>query len=265
MKKRGFTLIELLVVISIIALLMAIMMPALSKARESAKSVVCRSRLKQLELAHSLYVQDRGSFMSFKIDAIFITTLAPYLDEIDEVRFCPTANKVLYDKDWLNPSADEMYRHGSTRSAWRWGASTTGMASDRTAREGSFGMNTYMFNTEGGTPGREGGYEKANFLVTPFPSSWWRRPENVPNAYEVPLFADSVYVTIAPQNNNPIPSEVKVGENNIGIGRVCMDRHNMAVNVVFADGHSEPVKLSDLWSLQWHRTWNKKYDVQVGR
>jgi prepilin-type N-terminal cleavage/methylation domain-containing protein/prepilin-type processing-associated H-X9-DG protein len=265
MKKKAFTLIELLVVISIIAILMAIMMPALSRAREGAKSVVCRSRLKQLELAHSLYVQDNDSLMSFWIDRIFITTLAPYLSDIDEVRFCPVANKVLYDTDWLDPSADYKYRHGSTKSAWRWGASETGFLADRRPQEGSFGMNTFMFSPQGGTPGREGGYEKAHMFTTPFPSSWWQRQENISPANEVPIFADCVYVTVTPQNNNPVPSEVEIGENNIGIGRVCMDRHNMAVNVVFADGHSRPVKLSDLWSLQWHRTWNKKYDVEVGR
>ncbi len=54
-KKTGFTLIELLVVISIIAVLMAIMMPALGKARESAKTTICQSNNRQIAQAVSMY------------------------------------------------------------------------------------------------------------------------------------------------------------------------------------------------------------------
>ena len=56
--EEGFTLVELLVVISIIALLMSILMPALSRAKEQAKGVICKSRLKDIGLAFSLYGGD---------------------------------------------------------------------------------------------------------------------------------------------------------------------------------------------------------------
>jgi prepilin-type N-terminal cleavage/methylation domain-containing protein len=55
---RGFTLIELLVVVSIIALLVSILLPALSKAREQARRVMCSTRLKQLHLGLSYYAHD---------------------------------------------------------------------------------------------------------------------------------------------------------------------------------------------------------------
>ena len=57
--KVGFTLIELLVVVSIIALLVSILMPALGQAREQAKYVVCRANLHQFGLALHQYASDQ--------------------------------------------------------------------------------------------------------------------------------------------------------------------------------------------------------------
>jgi len=86
--RRGFTLIELLVVVSILALLISVLVPALSSARRQAKMVRCLANFKGLETAHWAYmVSNNGSFINVGLahggahadeEAAWIKTLQQY-------------------------------------------------------------------------------------------------------------------------------------------------------------------------------------------
>ncbi|MCX7826635.1 MAG: DUF1559 domain-containing protein, partial [Verrucomicrobiae bacterium] len=60
--KRAFTLVELLVVIAIMAILAALLLPALSRGKDSARSAACKSNLRQLGIALRLYTEESGFY-----------------------------------------------------------------------------------------------------------------------------------------------------------------------------------------------------------
>ena len=97
-KNSAFTLIELLVVIAIIALLLAILMPSLGKAKKIAQALVCRTRMKQWSIVTNLYGNDNDyRFCSATFDGNWgggphwwMGALRPYYSEPD-IRLCPSA------------------------------------------------------------------------------------------------------------------------------------------------------------------------------
>ena len=77
---RAFTLIELLVVVSIIALLVSILLPALNKARDQAKAVVCLNNLHQIGLAVYMYAEDNEEYVPRDADTLsWFLAFMPYL------------------------------------------------------------------------------------------------------------------------------------------------------------------------------------------
>ena len=63
MKQKGFTLIELLVVLAIIAILAAILLPALARAREAVRRTSCANNLRQFGLAFKMYAQEHNGYL----------------------------------------------------------------------------------------------------------------------------------------------------------------------------------------------------------
>jgi prepilin-type N-terminal cleavage/methylation domain-containing protein len=68
-RRRGLTLVELLVVIAIIALLAALLLPALTSAKANTKQVACMSNLRQLEAAFQMYASDNRSYLAQNVAA----------------------------------------------------------------------------------------------------------------------------------------------------------------------------------------------------
>ena len=82
-RRVGFTLIELLVVVSIIALLIAILMPALGSAKKQAQAVVCQSRIKALSIAAATYLAEWDN--TFPINGVIIPKFIP--DNTDKTKY----------------------------------------------------------------------------------------------------------------------------------------------------------------------------------
>ncbi|MCK4998521.1 MAG: type II secretion system protein [Anaerohalosphaera sp.] len=237
-KNNAFTLIELLVVISIIAMLLAILMPALGKVKEKAREIICRTNIKSIQLASLLYTEDNEGKMPAYPSGygdLWINEITQYLDDMDDARFCPTTS---LKKDF-DPSNNISW--GKSKESWVWNIGTP------EPEHGSYAINGWFYSTylaaDGSSAPRTHTIEKV---------SQTRRPASTP------VFSDSMWVDSWPLDTDKCSTGLNLdnGGNNYSMERELLNRHGDHISVGFIDGHQEAVELGKLWSLKWHNSFN---------
>ncbi len=242
-KQRGFTLIELLVVISIIALLISILMPALNKAREQAKAAVCKAHLHEWGIIFAMYAHENNDKYTPGWEAshdgryTWIHLLRTYYDDKGEILYCPKADKLVSEGATYPCAAWDLKEHP---------AGVSGGFGEIIDDHGSYGVNWWV----------TADVEHCNAFYEAGKNKW--KGANQRQSAEIPLFMDSGFFHARPLHTNTPPlfdgdfDFVQDG----GLKRVCHDRHSGGISMTFMDSHVQKVGLKELWRLKWHRNFD---------
>ena len=266
---KAFTLIELLVVISVIALLMALLLPALSRARRQAQTAVCQGNIKQWGILFTLYASAHdGRLMYPPYPWHFGGRL--YGDECREPSFlCPLATRCTAGNENARRRTETARIAGGSggkTTAW-WSTLPAGDADESLSGSwqcfrSSYGANSYIgdLTVEPRFTADAGSAEVEAFRA--YVRKHWTR-SSLKKPGRIPFLFDCASPGVTPWETDQPPAyeedflhrspDALWETPHDTIKDVCMDRHgNGSLNVAFADGSSRRVGLKELWTLKWH-------------